>query len=282
MKRFNGQSIFHNFPREKKIAPALVTVYDSYNAPKSPFIKVEHPYWALDYALTDLGEYRVGSSKAPWCLRKAKTAHLYSPRTIYWEILRGVEMPIHNIWILFTGGDVAGLDTLTESFTIFEDNKSILEKNLKLIVQAASEKDFWKSQAEFCNLISLLLNSRKKDLNIYSIDSKSSNQNISPFCEEVLDYLRFHIGEHVSLETIAKSIGVSSSTLSHRYREESGVAPLESLMEMRLDLAKTLILKGERLKVIAAATGFTDEFHLSKIFKRKTGLSPRGYLISMQ
>jgi len=44
-----------------------------------------------------------------------------------------------------------------------------------------------------------------------------------------------------------------------------------------MDFAKSLLLKGEKLITIAEMTGFYDEYHLSKTFKKQTGLSPRTF-----
>jgi AraC-like DNA-binding protein len=41
---------------------------------------------------------------------------------------------------------------------------------------------------------------------------------------------------------------------------------------------RALLLRRISLKEIAAATGFTDVFHLSRVFKQAEGVSPRKYL----
>jgi AraC-like DNA-binding protein len=70
---------------------------------------------------------------------------------------------------------------------------------------------------------------------------------------------------------------VSESSLNHRFKEETGISPIARLIEIRLEFAKSLLLKGEKLVNIADMTGFYDEYHLSKAFKKKFGISPKTF-----
>lgn len=57
---------------------------------------------------------------------------------------------------------------------------------------------------------------------------------------------------------------------------------MNARLRMRIEFAKTLLLKGQTLKAIAAETGFCDPFHLSKTFKQVTGHSPRQFVESLE
>jgi iron complex transport system substrate-binding protein len=67
---------------------------------------------------------------------------------------------------------------------------------------------------------------------------------------------------------------ISPSLLSHKFKEETGVAPIARLIEIRIEHARSLLLRGEKLKSIAALTGHSSEYHLSRNFKAVTGVSP--------
>ena len=53
---------------------------------------------------------------------------------------------------------------------------------------------------------------------------------------------------------------------------------MKTLTTFRINAVKNLLVKGESIKFIAAHMGFCDEFHLSKVFKKASGLSPSVYL----
>jgi transcriptional regulator GlxA family with amidase domain len=59
------------------------------------------------------------------------------------------------------------------------------------------------------------------------------------------------------------------------------LAKHQRVFEIRIETASHLLLRGEKLKTIAAMTGFCDEYHLSKTFKQVTGRKPKNYKISV-
>jgi transcriptional regulator GlxA family with amidase domain len=46
---------------------------------------------------------------------------------------------------------------------------------------------------------------------------------------------------------------------------------------MRLEAARSLILRGLKLEVVAAQTGFCDAYHLSKAFRQRFAVAPATY-----
>ncbi|WP_320778856.1 AraC family transcriptional regulator [Streptomyces sp. CRN 30] len=56
-----------------------------------------------------------------------------------------------------------------------------------------------------------------------------------------------------------------------------GIAPHQYLMSRRVDRARRLLLAGRRPADVAAATGFCDQAHLTRHFKRLVGVTPGRY-----
>jgi two-component system response regulator YesN len=52
---------------------------------------------------------------------------------------------------------------------------------------------------------------------------------------------------------------------------------METLRRIRLFQARTLIVGGSKLADVAEQTGFWDEHHLGKLFKKAMGVSPGEY-----
>jgi len=247
------------------------------------------PYWVLDYSISDCGRCRVKKPENEWLLRTPGIGHLYPPGRLYWEDTRGCPMPLISAYILFTGGEKVFLDKYVENcngFCRIEDRSGKLGE---LLVQTAGNNPlpdsagFYSAQASFFQIIALLHGSTPGQNSWERIISAGLETQRNPavgheLAAAVRQYLEAHFSHSVTLAEIAARMRVSSSTLSHRYKELTGESPLQTLAGVRINHAKVLLLKGERLKDIAAQTGFYDEFHLSKTFKQITGISPREYL----
>lgn len=162
----------------------------------------------------------------------------------------------------------------------FEDASERIAGLLDAMTAAGKERGeegFWDAQAGLCSILSHLLRSdpaAAANTRRY-LDAALSGP--SGAVRSVREYLQAHLGEAISLVELARHAGVSLSTLSHHYRRETGETPMQTLVQMRLHQVKGLLLRGLPLKEIAPLAGFVDAFHLSRVFKRMTGVSPRQF-----
>jgi AraC family transcriptional regulator of arabinose operon len=82
----------------------------------------------------------------------------------------------------------------------------------------------------------------------------------------------------LQLNDIARAAGVSRQHLLKLCRLANRPTPMEQLYATRLDLASDLLLHtGFSIAEIADYTGFTNQFHLSRRFKQRTGKSPSAW-----
>jgi len=178
---------------------------------------------------------------------------------------------------------LAGLDRLVQraaGYARFLDPDGRLGR---LIEQAAEsgqregEAGFWKAMGFLCEALDLLRHSVSIAVDTYRIPATVS-PTTPTLATAVTAFLHEHMVQRLSLGTIAQHLHVSVSTLSHRYRAETGESPIATLIRLRIQQARNLMMKGQRLKTIAAALGFSDVYHLSKMFKRVEGRSPRQFV----
>ena len=73
---------------------------------------------------------------------------------------------------------------------------------------------------------------------------------------------------YVSTKTLDKSMFQKVGMSFHAYQKERKLEMAASLLKTEPDM---------QLREIASMLGFYDEFHLSKSFKQKYGVSPREY-----
>ncbi len=93
---------------------------------------------------------------------------------------------------------------------------------------------------------------------------------------KVQAYLRQHSNQRVTLNDLSRICHLSNSRLSHLFREQVGMSPLEFLDIERLERAKRLLeLTSMSIQDIATEVGFDNPFYFTRRFKRYTGVSPR-------
>jgi AraC-like DNA-binding protein len=88
------------------------------------------------------------------------------------------------------------------------------------------------------------------------------------------DFLEANADRLVRSTELEQVAGLDRYALARHFRALFATSPHRFLMMRRLQRARSLIKAGEPLAEIAAATGFTDQSHLNRHFKKAFGLTP--------
>jgi AraC family transcriptional regulator len=91
-------------------------------------------------------------------------------------------------------------------------------------------------------------------------------------------YIAENLGERFTLNDLARQAGVSRFHFARLFRISTGDSPMAYLLKSRIERAKQMLLQEDRpVCEIAAALGFCDQSHLTRTFRRLTGLTPREF-----
>ena len=94
----------------------------------------------------------------------------------------------------------------------------------------------------------------------------------------VLRRLKTGVAGGVDNALLAREAGLGRNAFGRFFREAAGDTPHRYLMRLRVERAcEQLRAKEASLDQIAAATGFCDRFHFSRVFKRRMGVGPAEY-----
>jgi AraC-like DNA-binding protein len=98
-----------------------------------------------------------------------------------------------------------------------------------------------------------------------------------PLARRMRDLLDERIDTGVSLREAADRLYAHPAHLVRSFGLEFGIAPHQYLVTRRIDRARRLLLAGVPPHAVAAATGFYDQSHLTRHFKRVVGTTPARY-----
>lgn len=95
---------------------------------------------------------------------------------------------------------------------------------------------------------------------------------------EAREYLHDNFNQSFQIADVAEAVGVHPVHLARTFREHCDVSPSRYLRRLRLNwVAARLARSEEPLSVLAGRAGFADQSHLTRLFKRQTGLTPGQY-----
>jgi len=100
-----------------------------------------------------------------------------------------------------------------------------------------------------------------------------------PGVARALRYMNTHLHDRFDVGTLARSAGMSSSSLHRAFKQVTTLTPVQYLKRIRLDEARRLMLD-EQCDAAEAAfrVGYVSPSQFSREFKRLFGLPPRQYV----
>lgn len=91
-------------------------------------------------------------------------------------------------------------------------------------------------------------------------------------------YVRQHLGEPLSLRTVAAALGCNGSYFSALFKKETGQTLTEFILQERMRLAANLLLTTRlQVQTIAQYCGYLDVNYFCRAFRQTTGCSPSTY-----
>ncbi len=91
------------------------------------------------------------------------------------------------------------------------------------------------------------------------------------------DYLGDRSDRNVGLNELAAAAGIGKFRLIRLFRERTGMPPHALHIAHRVRRARRMLERGETIAATAAATGFADQSHLHRNFRRSLGITPAEY-----
>ena len=96
--------------------------------------------------------------------------------------------------------------------------------------------------------------------------------------KNTLQYINSHIEADLSVKTLAAQVGLSPNYLSALFKKEVGATVTDYVLQKRVHQS-CFLLKNTAMSVqdIASVTGISDANYFTKLFKKRTGMTPLQY-----
>jgi AraC-like DNA-binding protein len=98
--------------------------------------------------------------------------------------------------------------------------------------------------------------------------------------KKVRDYIESHYADNLSLNQLASLVNYTPYHIIRLFNRSVGLPPHAYLTLVRIREAKQLLANGFSIADAACQTGFVDQSHLTKHFKRVFGITPGQYVQS--
>ena len=103
---------------------------------------------------------------------------------------------------------------------------------------------------------------------------------VPPGIRRAIERLEVDFANDLSLEKLADLAQLRRSHFASTFRHATGDTPHQYLLRVRLSHARKLIAQGDQamsLAEIAAASGFFDQAHLTRVFRSFFGTTPAAF-----
>lgn len=97
----------------------------------------------------------------------------------------------------------------------------------------------------------------------------------------LVTYLNQHCTEDLSLDDLCTLSGYSPSHLVRTFKQHFGMTPYAYLINKRIQYSQQQLKDGASISTVALDTGFADQAHFQRTFKRLVAATPNEYRYSL-
>lgn len=182
------------------------------------------------------------------------------------------------IWFWMDGNGVKAIFDILypeKIETVNMDKNSNLRAELPGLIQKITENDvrgYASLSADMHDLLNAVLSAALEN------ESDVQRKDYSKDIENVLDFIKLHYGEQISLDDMIRDIHISKYHFIRLFRRVMGVTPYHYLTTYRINEAKTMLCTTEKsVADISLECGFQDASQFIKNFKKHVGMKPLQY-----
>lgn len=232
-----------------------------------------HGYTELFFILSGKGQFLVQGQRYPV---GPNDLVIINPKVLHTEESINAQ-PLEYIVLGIEGIELAMRRRSEAPFCILDHFESVeISGCLRNILREMEQKnpgyeDICQAYMEI--LIIRLMRSTELDLPTQPSAASGSRQ-----CSAIRRYIDQHFKEALTLEQLALEAHMNKYYLSHAFKEEYGISPINYMISRRTEESKFLLAETDlSMSQIAQLLGFSSPSYFSQTFRRSQGISPMEY-----
>ena len=232
-----------------------------------------HNHAELFYIVGGKGQFLIEDELYP-----VNTNHLViiNPNVTHTEVSLNAQ-PLEYIVLGVEGVELSMTENSNGQFCILDHFESMdITSSLRNILREMEQKQ--PGYEDICQAFMEILIIRLMRSTGLSVPAEPQNSVGNHQCAAVRRYIDHHFKESLTLDQLADEAHMNKYYLSHAFKQEYGISPINYMISRRLEESKYLLAETDlSMSQIAQLLGFSSLSYFSQVFRKTQGLSPMEY-----
>lgn len=229
-----------------------------------------HNHLELFYIVGGKGQFLIQDQLYPV---NANNLVIISPNVTHTEVSLNAQ-PLEYIVLGIEGIELATSENSSGQFNILDHYESVeISGCLRNILREMEQKNT--GYEDICQAYMEILIIRLMRNTALSVPAEPQVTTGNKQCAAVRRYIDLHFKETLSLDQLAEEAHMNKYYLSHAFKREYGVSPINYMISKRLDESKYLLSETDlSMSQIAQLLGFSSLSYFSQVFHRTQSVTP--------
>ena len=232
-----------------------------------------HNHMELFFIVGGKGQFLIDDQLYPVDIN---TLVMINPNVTHTEVSLNAQ-PLEYIVLGIDGIELATSNTSNGQFSILNHYESMeISSCLRNILREMEQKN--PGYEDVCQAYMEILIIRLMRTTALAVPAEPQTVSTNRQCAAVRRYIDLHFKEPLTLEQLAEEGHMNKFYLSHAFKKEYGLSPINYMITRRIDESKYLLAETDlSMSQIAQLLGFSSLSYFSQVFRRTQDISPKEY-----
>lgn len=232
-----------------------------------------HNHMELFFIVGGKGQFQIQDQLYPVNINNLV---IINPNVSHTEVSLNAQ-PLEYIVLGIEGIELATSENSNGQFCILDHVESVeISSCLRNILREMELKNT--GYEDVCQAYMEILVIRLMRNTALAVPTEPQTISVNSQCAAVRRYIDLHFKESLTLEQLAQEAHMNKYYLSHAFKREYGVSPINYMISRRIEESKYLLAETDlSMSQISQLLGFSSLSYFSQVFRRTQSISPKEY-----